>query len=1115
MQFHFLLRQFKHVLVIALLMQFTFVSAQDYKFNHLGVEQGLSQSVINCILQDQRGFMWFGTQEGLNRYDGYNFKVYKHSPIDSTSLANNFIYSLYEDKDGIIWVGTNGGGLDALNPATEKFTHYAFDVNDTTSISDNIVRAIHQTKDGMLWIGTNKGLNEFNPQTKKFIRFVSKPDDQFSISLEYINVINEDQKGNLWLGTFGKGICMFDKATRRFYDYRISAQTMTDLYEQYIHLDSKRTTQCLQVRTLLFYDKTHLWIATNGGGIQIFNIETLQYESVMLPEIGPHPIITYQIISLCDDQNGNIWIGSFDNGLDIYHRSDKSIDHHFKNQQDKYSLNSSSVKSLYRDRNGNMWLGTNGEGINIYFRSTSVIEHIRKSEQVGMAEKTLKSSQVLCVMEDSKKNTWIGTLDGGLSSLNRETNQYTHYPQLSTAPNNGILSILEAKDHTIWIGTYGEGLNHYNPETGEIKYYTPHDRINDGTILCVAQEPETGAIWFGTFGAGLCRIDPITDSLQQFTVKSDSLSSDHIYSLFFSSNGDLWIGTRSGGLMQRDKKTGKITKYLHDEKKKESISNNIVYCIVEDQTGAIWLSTANGLNRFNSTTKTFLGWYENDGLPSDNIYAILIGDNGELWLSHNKGVTCFNPDLTGEKRFRNYGPAQGLQSTEFNQGAYFKNKEGEIFFGGQDGLNILNPKLINAKKTTPPPAFIISYKRFGKEIRLDSNIITKKRLDVNWRDNNFTFEIVTLNFVDPSKNYFQFKLEGYDDNWSPPTNNRFISYTNLSGGNYTLLVRTADENGNWGNPLPLIEIRIKPPFWKTGWFYTLCSLIIVGAIFGFVSYRTSSIKKENRILESKVAERTKELAQKNADITDSIQYARRIQFAILPELETIYRHLPDSFVLYKPKDIVSGDFYWFAEKQGRLIMVVADCTGHGVPGALMSMIGHDLLNQIVLEKNTTSPDEILNLLNKGVRAALKQDQQDQDSTDGMDIAVCSIDKSKNELLFAGALRPLIMIRNGVLSKTEHDRFPIGGSQDNREKKFNLHRINYQLGDCFYMFSDGFADQFGGPKGKKLMIKNLLDTLSKNSHKTMTEQSEILNSIFENWKVDHQQVDDVLLVGIRL
>lgn len=1091
-----------------------FVAAQDYKFSHLGVENGLSQSVINCILQDSRGFMWFGTQEGLNRYDGYNFTIFKRNTEDSASLSNNFIYSMRETRDGLLWVGTNGGGLNCFNPATGKFTHYKNDPKNANSLSNDIVRVILEDREGNLWVGTDDGLNLLDRATGKFTRFTSNENDPFSLSSGRVYDLIQDGEGNIWVGTYGKGICMFDRASRKFFNYQLTESEIAHFYPSDFSNDAKRRAQCQQVRSLLIPDPIHLWVGTNGGGIEVFNIASHSFESVLFPNGNVNALSNTKVLSMCDDQRGNTWLGVFESGIDIYNRSTGQVNYCLPVEHDNYSLSSSEIKTLYRDRNGNMWVGTNGEGINVHFFSTAFISHIRKSEATDAGENTLKSNKILSIMLDKSGLLWIGTSGGGLTTLDRKKGNYTQHPELSTATNNSVLSLLQASDSTIWVGTYGEGLNHYFPKTKKVVMYPPNDRLGDGNILCITEEPGTGKIWFGTFGAGIYCLDPKTDSLQEFTSDSDSLSSDYIYTLFFDRTGSLWIGTRSGGAMKRDKTTGKFIQYVHNDTDKQSLSNNIVYCITQDMKGNIWMSTANGLNQFHPESGKFTTYYERDGLWSDNVYAILPDEKGNLWLSHNKGITRFSPDAKGDARFRNFGPGAGVQSSEFNQGAFFRSNSGELFFGGQKGINIVDTRK-QEWHSLPPQVYLIAYKRFGKEVHLDSNIIAKQYINVTWRDNYFFFELAALDYVDPSKNQYQYRLEGADEEWSPATTNRYISYTNLPGGHYRLHVRVADSNGNWSEDRVVVSINVEPPFWRTNWFYSLCVVVLIAGIIVFIRYRTAAIKKENRILEAKVAERTHELAQKNADITASIEYARRIQSAILPELNEVYHTLPESFVLYKPKDIVSGDFYWFAEKNGLCIFAVADCTGHGVPGALMSMIGHNLLNQIILEKGVTDPDEVLNRLNDGVRAALKQDHHEQDTSDGMDIAICTIDTKRREVLFAGALRPLILVKRGLLSKIESDRFPIGGSQDTRERKFTLHRFLLEAGDTIYMFSDGFADQFGGEKGKKYMMKRLLETLLKYSHLSMPEQSTKLDQSFESWKGEYMQVDDVLLVGIRL
>ncbi|TAL60588.1 MAG: hypothetical protein EPN85_06990, partial [Bacteroidetes bacterium] len=419
------------------------------------------------------------------------------------------------------------------------------------------------------------------------------------------------------------------------------------------------------------------------------------------------------------------------------------------------------------------------------------------------------------------------------------------------------------------------------------------------------------------------------------------------------------------------------------------------------------------------------------------------------------------------------------------------------------------------------PVYITSVKKLGKEAELDSSVNDKKHIELSYKDNFISFEFVALDYIFPEKNKYSYTMDGLDNDWSPPATRRYVSYTNLPGGNYVFRVKASNSDGVWNEAGTAIHIKVIPPWWKTNTFYSLCVLLSISSVFGFIRYRTAKVEQEKKILEHKVAERTAELAQKNKDITSSIQYAKRIQQAILPTKEQIQKHFPDSFVLFKPKDIVSGDFYWFGEKNGRRIAACVDCTGHGVPGAFMSMIGTSLLNQIILENGITQPAAILSSLNHGVRAALKQGTQtDPDSyrdetTDGMDIALCSIDLQKREVQFSSALRHLIVISDNKLEKIDGNKSPIGGYQLDAGHAFTNHIKFLKKGDMLYMFSDGYADQFGGERGKKLMIKKLHETLMNVNIMPMLEQRVLLDKAFEDWRGKHSQVDDVLVIGIRV
>ena len=398
-------------------------------------------------------------------------------------------------------------------------------------------------------------------------------------------------------------------------------------------------------------------------------------------------------------------------------------------------------------------------------------------------------------------------------------------------------------------------------------------------------------------------------------------------------------------------------------------------------------------------------------------------------------------------------------------------------------------------------------------MQLDTVITNKNYIELSWLQDAFSIGFVGLDYQLSNKIKYTYVLEGLTTEWSIPSTKRYADYTELSGGDYVFKVKVANNNGVWNDEAAVLYIHIEPPFWETLWFKILMIVLTIIGVIAFVRYRTHSIKKENELLEAKVVERTLELAEKNRDITSSIQYAKRIQEAMLPSEQQILKYFPESFILYLPKDIVSGDFYWFGEKNGKKIIAAVDCTGHGVPGAFMSMIGHNLFSQIVMEKGINDASEILNELNKGVQKALKQGGDvNTETNDGMDVALCSI--QGNELEYAGAYRPLIVIRKGEVIKVDGNKFPIGGTQLNEERVFTKKKLAMQSGDIVYLFSDGYADQFGGTRGKKFMLKRFHQLLSEIQGQKMKEQEEILIAKILEWKGSHDQVDDILVIGIR-
>jgi serine phosphatase RsbU (regulator of sigma subunit) len=389
-----------------------------------------------------------------------------------------------------------------------------------------------------------------------------------------------------------------------------------------------------------------------------------------------------------------------------------------------------------------------------------------------------------------------------------------------------------------------------------------------------------------------------------------------------------------------------------------------------------------------------------------------------------------------------------------------------------------------------------------------------------YSENHLIFSYEGVSLTAPEKVRYKYMLDGFDPDYEQ-TSLSDVKYTNIPAGTYTFLVKARNHDGVWNKEPASYTFTILPPFYQTIWFFLICLVVLVGLVYAFIRWRTSKIEQEKRILEGKVLERTEEinrqnveLAIKNKDITDSIVYARRIQEAILPPMDEIYAAMPQSFVLYMPKDIVSGDFYWFSHVEGKAIIAAADCTGHGVPGAFMSMIGHSLLNEIVNEKGIYSPDQILNKLREGIIDSLKQRGAEGESKDGMDIALCTIDVAKQEMQFAGANNPLYILRNGEILETKGDKQPIGIYMG-QESPFTNHTFKLDQEDRVYIFSDGYADQFGGERGKKFMYKRFKELVMKIYEKDMQKQRDKLEYTIEQWRGDLEQLDDILVIGFKL
>ncbi|MEJ2734766.1 MAG: GAF domain-containing protein [Anaerolineae bacterium] len=869
----------------------------DLKFERYTLEEGLSQSAVPCILQDSKGFMWFCTQDGLNRYDGYQFVVYEHDPQDPNTLGSNFIQSLYEDGSGTLWIGTNGGGLSRLDrttapgPGPGQLTLYQHDPEDPHSLSSNVVRSIYEDRQGVLWIGTDGGgLNRFDRDTGRFERFQNDPQNPHSLSHNEVQTIYEDREGALWIGTDGGGLNRFNRDSGRFERFQHDPQDPDSLADN-------------QVQAILEDRQGALWIATNGGGL-----DQLDRESPPGPGAGrfihhqndpddPRSLSDDAVWAIYEDRMGMLWIGTLGGGLDRYDRETGHFVHHRHDPGDPQSLSNDHIWSIYEDRAGGLWIGTFGGGVNRLDRETDKFRHYQADPN---DPNSLSENVVWSICEDLEGVLWIGTNGGGLNRLVRaaasETgeDQFVYYQNVPTdthsLSDNVVWSIHQDEDGVLWLGT-SAGLDRFAREsaqglgTGHFTHY-PAD-----PVFTIHQDRE-GLLWLGTWGGGLGRFDRETEQLtfyQNDPADIHSLSDDNILSILEDREGVLWVGTLNGGLDRFDRETERFVHYQHDPEAPSSLSDNIVLDIHQDRNGILWIATGGGgLNRLDRETMTFSHYTDKDGLPNDTVYGILedevAPDQGgpNLWLSTNRGLSKFNPQ---DETFRNYDVGDGLQSNEFNQGAYHRSRSGEMFFGGVNGFNVFYPEQVRDNAYVPP-IVLTRLTQTGEDVNAGAPVDSLTEVSFKWPRNFFEFEFAALNYVRPQDNQYAYMLEGFDPDWVKAGTNRLGRYTNLPGGRYTLRMKGSNNDGVWNNDGLSVQVTIVPPLWERWWFRGIIALLLLGIGFGAYRFRIRSVEARSRELESQVADRTKELAALNA-VTSAVNRSLDLQSILDDALERI------------------------------------------------------------------------------------------------------------------------------------------------------------------------------------------------------------------------------------
>jgi GAF domain-containing protein/ligand-binding sensor domain-containing protein len=822
-------------------------------FKHLTLEDGLSQISINCILQDAQGFMWFGTQDGLNKYDGHDFTVYKPIPGEN-SLGANFITALYQDQAGMLWVGTEGGGLDRFDRNAGRFVHYRSDPSDPHSLSNNYVRSIVPGEKNRLWIATLGGLNQFDPETGRFLHYHHLPADPQSLGSDSVGCLCRGRDGSVWVGT-SAGLNRLDPDTGTVTHYRPYPHGLGGDIVQAIYEDR--------------YDT--LWVGTDSG-LNRFDSQTERF-TLYQPIPGGGSSGANSVRAISQDTLGALWVGT-ESGLNRFDPELRRFTRYVARPDDPDSLSDDFILSVYEDAEGSLWVGTYGGGLNRAHPSMASFLHYESdaADPYGLA-----GNHIWSIYEDHRGTLWVGLAGDGLDRLDPGAEGFVHYqpsfddgrswrqPQpLGGLSDGRIRAILEDDQGRLWLGT-GNGLNAFNPETERITIYfhdpsDPHT-LSHNDIREIYQDSQ-GQLWIGTFGGGLNQMDPDTGHVVRYPdgAGSTSLSNPFIWSIIEDQGGALWIGTGGGGLNRLEPEQGRVSRYFSDPDDPHALSNNSVLVVHVDRQGTVWAGTAGGgLNRFDRQSETFKAYRERDGLPNDVVYGILEDNQGNLWLSTNRGLSCFDPQA---ETFRNYDVGDGLQSNEFNAGAYHQNAEGRMFFGGINGLNAFYPEDIQ-RNDYVPPVVLTGLTQGGENIASQGAAECMEAITLDWPNTYFEFEFAALSYVRPAKNAYAYLLEGFDSQWVHAGQRRFGRYTNLPAGTYTLRVRGSNNDGVWNEQGALLKVRVVPPFWGTLWFRAGLLVLLIGAAAAGYGLRIRGMQIRSRELKAEVATRTRELEAVN------------------------------------------------------------------------------------------------------------------------------------------------------------------------------------------------------------------------------------------------------------
>ncbi len=1104
------------------------VSRYDGKtFTNYTTREGLANNDVYSILEDKHGNLWFATYGGgVSRYDGKRFTTFN----TQNGLAGNTVFSILEDSHGNLWFGTIGGGLSCYDG--KSFTT----INAKNGLVSDSILSIGEDGNGNLWFGSNgSGLSCYHPIRDALSRPASRVDFTTytmadGLAQNSIYSILADHAGNLWFGTDKGGVSTCRPVSGK------SKAVFTNF--------TTREGLCSNsVMSILEDDFGFLWFATDGGGVSRYgpsDPKPAEHQGAIQKSFTTFSVSEglagNQVFCMNADKSGNIYFGTGGEGISRYDGRA------FRSYTAREGLPNLTVFAVFEDHTGIFWFGTYEGGLCRYdgksFTSFTLAD--------GLA-----SNQVSCIFEDLNNILWVCTYGGGVSRYDGKS--FTNYSTREGLVNNTVSCGLQARDSSFWFGTSGAGVSHFDGK--QFTNYNTNQGLAGNTITSIMEDKQ-GKLWFSSLGKGVSCLDPHSPEQRfiNFTTH-EGLADNSVYSMLQDKGGNYWFGTYGGGLSRFDGK--QFVNYTTSV----GLGDDVIYDILEDHNNMIWFGTNAGFTGLKGFVKTKPGINLQD--PDKMVPAAVNMGGAELAQNYKPVFEIFNQTT-------------GYPVKDINTNAMFCDHEGTIWAGTGDRLirfdysgirkNANPPHLIIqavrvqgenvgwydilASRQRPKSGDTASHAQLAEEVGLYGHALSPESRDsmtakfgdlrfdtisafypipsslvLPFRHNHLTIDFTAIEPACPYLVKYSYLLRGYEDEWSLPGTKSNASFGNIHEGSYVFLVKAQNHEGVWSAPVSF-SFTVLPPWYRTWWAWCLEALFVFGLIALVFRWRTGTLRRVNEKLEQTVKDRTafieqqhREIEDKNQRITDSIAYAKHIQDSMMQNEEEVNKLLGDFFIYHRPKDIVSGDFYWFSEQGDKTIIAVADCTGHGVPGAFMTVIGTMLLLEVVNEKGITDPGLILEAMHNGIEKVLRQQKSSDQAQDGMDISICVVDKTKQTFSFSGAKNSLYIFCGYDLEVVKGGMRGVGGrrtvAEETRGRVFTTHKIPYAPGTKLYMFTDGYRDQYQGVTKEKFGSSRFKDLLLEINNLPMPEQRNRIHTCMEEWRTTRPQIDDILVIGIAL